>query len=96
MNRIYQQYQGSGLAVLGIAIHFERDKVDKIIHAEHLDWPQIYDGLDWRSPLYRSFGGPQVPGSILIDRQGVVRKIFPKVTVDGHADELLAALDEVD
>ena len=34
--------------------------------------------------------------TFLIDRQGTVRKIFPQVTVDGHADELLAALDEVD
>jgi peroxiredoxin Q/BCP len=33
--------------------------------------------------------------TFLIDRQGVVRKVFPKVTVDGHADALLAALDEI-
>ena len=34
--------------------------------------------------------------TFLIDRQGVVRKVFPKVSVEGHADALLAALDQVD
>ena len=34
--------------------------------------------------------------TFLIDRQGVLRKIYPKVNVDGHADELLAALDTID
>ena len=34
--------------------------------------------------------------TFLIDRQGILRKVYPKVTVDGHADELLAALDTID
>jgi peroxiredoxin Q/BCP len=34
--------------------------------------------------------------TFIIDRQGIVRKVFPKVTVDGHAEELLAALDALD
>jgi hypothetical protein len=75
VNQLAKQYSAQGLAVLGIAIHFQRDKVDKIIREEQLAWPQIYDGLDWRSPLYRSFGGPKVPSSILIDRQGTIRAV---------------------
>jgi outer membrane lipoprotein-sorting protein/tetratricopeptide (TPR) repeat protein len=75
VNRLHARYSEKGLAVLGIAIHFERDKVDKLIRKERLAWPQVYDGLDWRSPLYRSFGAPRVPGSILIDRQGIIRAV---------------------
>lgn len=40
--------------------------------------------------------GRRVQGMIrstfVIDAQGVVRKVFPKVRVDGHADKVLAAL----
>jgi thioredoxin-dependent peroxiredoxin len=32
--------------------------------------------------------------TFVIDKDGRVRKVFPKVSVEGHADEVLAALDE--
>jgi peroxiredoxin Q/BCP len=31
--------------------------------------------------------------TFVIDRNGIIKKIFPKVKVDGHAEEVLAALD---
>ena len=33
--------------------------------------------------------------TFVIDKKGVVRKIFPKVKVDGHTEEVLAALDAI-
>ena len=30
--------------------------------------------------------------TFIIDKEGVIRKIFPKVKVDGHPEEVLAAL----
>jgi len=36
-----------------------------------------------------------VRSTFLIDKQGVVRKIWPKVKVKGHAEEVLAALKEL-
>jgi peroxiredoxin Q/BCP len=43
--------------------------------------------------------GKKVKGMIrstfIIDGAGVVRKVFPKVRVDGHADAVLAALAEL-
>lgn len=33
--------------------------------------------------------------TFIIDRLGVVRKVYPKVKVKGHADEVLAALKEL-
>jgi peroxiredoxin Q/BCP len=44
--------------------------------------------------------GKRVTGMIrstfVIDAQGVVRKVFPRVRVDGHAEQVLAALDALD
>jgi peroxiredoxin Q/BCP len=31
--------------------------------------------------------------TFVIDRNGIIKKIFPKVKVDGHAEEVLSALD---
>jgi len=33
--------------------------------------------------------------TVIIDRDGVVRKVFPKVKVNGHTEEVLAALKEL-
>jgi len=33
--------------------------------------------------------------TFVIDKSGVVRKVFPKVKVDGHTDEVIAALKEL-
>ncbi len=33
-----------------------------------------------------------IRSTYVIDKKGIVKKIFPKVKVDGHADEVLAAL----
>jgi peroxiredoxin Q/BCP len=33
--------------------------------------------------------------TFLVDRHGVVRRVFPRVKVQGHADEVLKALDEL-
>jgi thioredoxin-dependent peroxiredoxin len=33
--------------------------------------------------------------TFIIDKKGIIKKIFPKVTVDGHAGEILAVLNEI-
>ena len=33
--------------------------------------------------------------TFVIDAEGVVRKVFPRVRVDGHADQVLKALEEL-
>ena len=33
--------------------------------------------------------------TFVIDREGVIRKVFPKVKVNGHTEEVLAALKEL-
>ncbi len=35
-----------------------------------------------------------IRSTVIIDAEGKVKKVFPKVKVDGHAEAVLAALDE--
>jgi thioredoxin-dependent peroxiredoxin len=37
-----------------------------------------------------------IRSTFVIDGDGVVRKVFPRVRVDGHAEKVLAALEELD
>ena len=69
-----------------------------------LKFPLLADPDKEVAKKYGAFGekmmyGKKVIGMIrstfLIDGEGVVRKVFPKVRVDGHADRVLEALREL-
>lgn len=47
-----------------------------------------------KAPAFKlgSSEGGDLRSTFIIDGDGVVRKVFPKVKVDGHADQVLEAL----
>ena len=52
-------------------------------------------GVYKKKSLYgREFMGIE-RSTFIIDRSGVIRKVFPKVKVDGHSEQVLAALKEI-
>jgi peroxiredoxin Q/BCP len=68
-----------------------------------LPFPLLADADKAVAKKYGAFGeklmyGKKVVGMIrstfLIDAEGVVRRVFPKVRVDGHAEAVLTALRE--
>jgi peroxiredoxin Q/BCP len=70
-----------------------------------LNFPLLSDADKSVAKKFGAFGekvmyGKKVIGMIrstfVIDGSGVVRKVFPKVKVDGHADEVLIALRELE
>ena len=69
-----------------------------------LNFPLLADTDKAVAKKYGAFGekmmyGKKVVGMIrstfVIDGEGVVRKVFPKVKVDGHAEKVLEALQEL-
>ncbi len=55
---------------------------------------KLYGVYKMKSMYGRQFMGIERT-TFLIDRDGVVRRVFPKVKVNGHSDEVLAGLDEL-
>jgi peroxiredoxin Q/BCP len=69
-----------------------------------LDFPLLADSDKSVARKYGAFGekvmyGKKVTGMIrstfVIDGDGVVRKVFPRVRVDGHAEQVLEALSRL-
>jgi peroxiredoxin Q/BCP len=70
-----------------------------------LPFPLLADADKTVAKKFGAFGekvmyGKKVMGMIrstfVIDADGVVRKVFPRVRVDGHDEQVLAALDALD
>ncbi len=89
--------------ILGVSID-SPEKHQKFIEKYDLPFTLISDvdqkvvnkyGVWQEKKLYgRKFMGI-VRSTFIIDKSGVVRKIFPKVKVKGHIDEVLDALKEL-
>jgi peroxiredoxin Q/BCP len=90
----------SGAAVLGVSPD-SREAHQRFQDKYKLNFTLLSDPDKSVATKYGAWGekvmyGKKVTGMIrstfVIDGQGVVRKVFPRVRVDGHADKVLEAL----
>jgi peroxiredoxin Q/BCP len=97
------RFKTSKAVVLGVSILDEASKA-RFAEKYNLSFPLLADadhavaekyGVWQKKSLYgRSFMG-NVRTTFLIDREGKVRKRWDNVRVDGHADAVLAAVEEL-
>ncbi len=89
-----------GAVILGVS-RDDHDSHGKFRDKYHLNFPLLSDDSGKVTEAYgvwkeKSLYGRKFKGiertTFLIDEQGTVAKIWPKVKVDGHTDEVLAAL----
>ncbi len=91
-------FDKAGAAILGVSIDSVKSH-EKFAEKYHLPFPLLSDepkavtnayGVFKEKSMYgKSFLGVERT-TFLIDKQGIIRKIWPKVKVDGHVDEVLA------
>jgi peroxiredoxin Q/BCP len=95
--------QKLGAAVVGVSKDsYERHC--KFIAKHELNFPLLTDEDGSVLEAYGAWGEKNMYGkksmgiirtTVLIDDKGVVRKVFPKVRVAGHVDQVLEALGEL-
>jgi thioredoxin-dependent peroxiredoxin len=92
-----------GAQVLGVSAD-SPDSHRKFIAKHDLNFPLLSDSANRVTKLYgvykkKSLYGREFMGiertTFVIDRDGVIRKVFPKVKVAGHAEEVIAALKSI-
>jgi peroxiredoxin Q/BCP len=99
-NHLMQQ---RGVVVLGISADSVASH-QKFADKYGLPFPLLSDSETSVSQLYGVYGEKSMYGktfmgiersTFLIDKDGIVRKVWPKVRPDQHADEVLAAVEEL-
>ncbi len=99
-NHVMQQ---RGIVVLGVSKD-STNSHQKFAEKYSLPFPLLADTDTTVSQLYGAYGEKSSYGktymgvirkTFLIDKDGVVRKIWHKVKPEGHADEVLAAAEEL-
>jgi peroxiredoxin Q/BCP len=97
------QLRRRGAVVLGVSPDSAASH-ERFRGAHKLNFPLLSDPDKAVAKQYGAFGekamyGRQVMGMIrstfVIDREGVVRRVFPRVRVEGHAAQVLEAIDDL-
>ena len=93
----------AGAQVVGVSADSSASH-QKFIGKYELNFPLLADPDNKVTTAYgvykmKSLYGREYMGiertTMIIDRDGVIRKVFPKVKVNGHTDEVLAALQDL-
>lgn len=98
----YGVYQDAGVVILGVSPDSPKSHA-KFKAKYNLPFTLLADEGHAICDLYGVWGPKKLWGhefdgvirtTFLIDEHGIVKKIFPKITVEGHSAEVLAALKE--
>lgn len=98
----YGVYQDAGVDILGVSPDSPKSHA-KFKAKYNLPFTLLADEGHAICDLYGVWGPKKLWGhefdgvirtTFLIDEHGIVKKIFPKITVEGHSAEVLAALKE--
>jgi peroxiredoxin Q/BCP len=98
-----KQIEAKGAALLGISADGV-DKQAKFRDKYDLNMPLLADTEKKVAEAYgiykeKNMYGKKVMGlertTFIIGKDGIIKKIFPKVKVDGHTEEVLQALDTI-
>jgi peroxiredoxin Q/BCP len=94
------QFAEAGAAILGVSTD-SVDSHEKFAGKFNLNFPLLADTDKSVSTAYGTWGEKSLYGkkyigttraTFVIDRQGIVRKVYPRVKVDQHADQVLAVV----
>ena len=72
---VYEDFKDKGLEIIGISLDKDRQRLDDYLEKHEIQWPNYYDGKGWDNEISSRFGVHGIPKIILIDREGIVRKI---------------------
>jgi thioredoxin-dependent peroxiredoxin len=95
--------RAAGARVIGVSADSPESHT-KFTGRYDLNFPLLSDGDNKVGRAYRVYKKKSLYGrefmgiertTFIVDRSGVIRKVFPKVKVAGHTEQVLAALKEI-
>lgn len=99
LRRIYADNQDSGFEIVGICLGAPAARIRKFTEEHKLPWLQLCGdvsaSLDCNKQLADDFGIGAVPTTILIDREGVVRKLGVRPLLSNSEQDLETQLDKL-
>jgi thiol-disulfide isomerase/thioredoxin len=79
LKAVYEKYHEQGFDVLAISLDTRKSDLVGFVEQNKLPWPQIFfdenGKREWDNPLGQKYGIDGIPATLLVDRDGNLRKI---------------------
>jgi peroxiredoxin Q/BCP len=91
------RFKNAGTAIVGVSTQ-SIDSHKRFSANNELPFPLIADTDKKISSAYgvlKENGKTAERATFLVDKKGKIRRVWPKVSITGHTDDILAAIDEL-
>lgn len=86
--KLFNQYKDKGLGIFGVSYDTKKDKWEKAIKDDGLNWKQVSDLKGWKNATSTLYGIKAIPSNLLLDKEGriVAKNLFGKKLADKMAE----------
>ncbi len=80
----YDRFKNKGFTVFGVSYDTKKDKWEKAIKDDKLNWYQVSDLQGWKNSTSNQYGIKAIPSNLLLDKDGkiIAKNIFGKKLMD--------------
>lgn len=68
----YQTHHQNGFEIIGVSLDQDKAKLQTVIAAQGIPWPQLFDGNGWGNAIAQKCAVRSIPTTFLIGRDGVL------------------------
>lgn len=70
--KLYADYHGKGLNILGISLDEDVNKWKTAIAKDKITWPQVSNLKGWKDPIAQLYQIEEIPATFLLDEEGKI------------------------
>lgn len=70
LKRVYQKYKDKGLEIFSFSLDADKSAWEKAIAQDKIDWLQVSDQMEWKSPVVKTWFVESIPYMCLLDKNG--------------------------
>lgn len=84
----YNAFKDKGFTIFGVSYDTKKDKWEKAIKDDKLNWHQVSDLQGWKNATSDEYGIKAIPSNLLLDKNGTIiaKNIFGKKLTDKLAE----------
>jgi thiol-disulfide isomerase/thioredoxin len=68
----YQAHHKDGFEIIGVSLDQDKAKLQQVIAAQGISWPQLFDGNGWDNVIAQQCAVRSIPATFLVGKDGVL------------------------
>jgi thiol-disulfide isomerase/thioredoxin len=96
LKSFYNEYKDKGVAIVGISLDEDRDRLERFVKQNNMAWVQAYSGKGWQDPTAQKYGISAIPAVWVLDAEGNIFSTSARAQLEEVVKQALAKKAEAD